>query len=1126
VPNVSNRDDSEYEVCSPDINDTDTEDDDDDSEHEGYAAERTRDHQLVRTTRKEVMDGVYVPRKAFGRRNEVALPERERERAETKRPPPNERGGTEARKYEPLVTNRGQRPGADNDAPRNPIPQNDRPTTPPTKGLEEGPDRRDPKWGRWRDGGADERSATKNIDDQKDRTYRPKAPTPPANAPLGARTTRAPDARAPDVEMKDDTRGEDGGGKKGSKEEYVPNRKYKFEARQEPESREPSRNQISSRRTELSLQITPRDVLKKILSTQISLTAGEILGTSRELSIALADQIRVKNVASVSASTNHTCANHSSLLRVPVKVGNYTYNAIIDSGSEVNLIKRRVWENDLKVPMDVSASMTLHDANGGTSTLKGIIPDLELKIGGLITTSNYWVTTTCPLDILLGRPWQRQNLVSIDERTDGTYLRFNRVNGDRVMEILVMPHEDSARKGNHATASRNSLLGIAVVEPTLPPSSHHESQLQISSHTPMNVGNFIPLVEFKRRGIGHEYTKIAMPEPSDMLKRAYFQVFQPEPNLIDYGTAPIGLDNSRLGPIASPVHQAIGNHMSPYLLLNSAQSHTLPPSIKNVFRNFKTTYVVHATLPEINSDRATWEVTLPTVRLPDDARKITSPLPYTLYHRLGIPGDPYLPLYQVHVERYNRAHLQLPLPSLTTRFANGVDTSSNLSLLADVCTLRRHLARIQEERSAAERDEDRTRKVPPPSPLSSPPLTLPPPYKSATPSFSFLAPDGLGGRLVDKTTYVPTPSPSLISSSTTLIPEDDLTDTDADAEDADDECSSLSSYSSERSSYPPPFSNPTTYADTIGRKDDYNLAYNTVFNPIEARKTSTERFTAIPFMDGVFDGTGHNVLTEPPPTTGFIPATESNSDYTPPPFSGVFPPQYLEPANFYATCLYNNHRRYLEDSTGQSSTTELLTRFPAPVYFGRTSAYELHVYRGSTNYRLTLPVLRQLRGDALTLIHAIHALLTPHQAAECLEEDIQVLFVDGNTCAEVHLNRGHFFQQRAPSANPLFSIEETGFMRTACGYLRYYGETELARVIDLILQLPLPDEDLVASLLAWHQLDAEFAPSRTKYDDDNTSTYRLARHLKTKQDAFYHKYGSAEILPPPCVPRSLLQLTN
>ena len=60
--------------------------------------------------------------------------------------------------------------------------------------------------------------------------------------------------------------------------------------------------------------------------------------------------------------------------------------------------------------------MTLQNGNGGTSTLKEIIPNLELKTGELITTSNYWVTTTCPLDILPGQPWQCQNLVSTNEK--------------------------------------------------------------------------------------------------------------------------------------------------------------------------------------------------------------------------------------------------------------------------------------------------------------------------------------------------------------------------------------------------------------------------------------------------------------------------------------------------------------------------------------------------------------------------------------------------------------------------------------------------------------------------------------------------------------------------------------
>ena len=111
-----------------------------------------------------------------------------------------------------------------------------------------------------------------------------------------------------------------------------------------------------------------------------------------------------------------------------------------------------------------------------------------------------------------------------------------------------------------------------------------------------------------------------------------------------------------------------------------------------------------------------------------------------------------------------------------------------------------------------------------------------------------------------------------------------------------------------------------------------------------------------------------------------------------------------------------------------------------------------------------------------------------------------------------------------PTANPLFSIEETGFVRSACGLLRYYGETELARVVDLILQLPLPDEDLIASLLCWNGLDAEFAPLKTPYDSHKT-TYHLARHLKNKQDGFYHKYGDADMVPLPYVPRSLFQIT-
>ena len=157
---------------------------------------------------------------------------------------------------------------------------------------------------------------------------------------------------------------------------------------------------------------------------QISVTAREMIAASPSISKALAEMIRVRNVPStnVVSQSHHTsgCQHRTSLLEVPITLGNTTYTAVVDSGSEVNVIRKDVWKNDVKVPMDPNASMTLCDANGGNSRLLGMIPDLEMKIGGLSTTGDFWVSSEIPPDILLGRPWQQQNMVSIDERLDGT----------------------------------------------------------------------------------------------------------------------------------------------------------------------------------------------------------------------------------------------------------------------------------------------------------------------------------------------------------------------------------------------------------------------------------------------------------------------------------------------------------------------------------------------------------------------------------------------------------------------------------------------------------------------------------------------------------------------------------
>ena len=79
---------------------------------------------------------------------------------------------------------------------------------------------------------------------------------------------------------------------------------------------------------------------------------------------------------------------------------------MFDLGSEVNIIRKNMWKNIVKVPIEPNVSMMLYDANGSNNWLLGMISNLEMKIGGLSTMGDLWVSSEIPLDILLGCFWQ------------------------------------------------------------------------------------------------------------------------------------------------------------------------------------------------------------------------------------------------------------------------------------------------------------------------------------------------------------------------------------------------------------------------------------------------------------------------------------------------------------------------------------------------------------------------------------------------------------------------------------------------------------------------------------------------------------------------------------------------
>ena len=92
------------------------------------------------------------------------------------------------------------------------------------------------------------------------------------------------------------------------------------------------------------------------------------------------------------------------------------------------------------MPIDLTRPITMNDANGGEGVLRGFLGEVKLRCGTVITACDLHVGEQVPFDLLLGRPWQCGNYVSIIERRSGTYLEFRDVETDLCQfEVRVSP---------------------------------------------------------------------------------------------------------------------------------------------------------------------------------------------------------------------------------------------------------------------------------------------------------------------------------------------------------------------------------------------------------------------------------------------------------------------------------------------------------------------------------------------------------------------------------------------------------------------------------------------------------------------------------------------------------------
>lgn len=198
------------------------------------------------------------------------------------------------------------------------------------------------------------------------------------------------------------------------------------------------------RRSAVSAHVDPMNIMNQLLNTRVSLAVGEVLGVSRELSGMLSDSIKLKSGKSPAVpavlAASFRPKTRGLLIKIQIECNGMPIEAIIDTGSQLNIVSEAICKSKVKRPVDHSSTVNMNDANGGERTLQGLVKNVPLNCGGVHTEVNLYVGEHVPFQMLLGRPWQRGNFVSIDERKDGTYLLFkDPATLENRHEILVTP---------------------------------------------------------------------------------------------------------------------------------------------------------------------------------------------------------------------------------------------------------------------------------------------------------------------------------------------------------------------------------------------------------------------------------------------------------------------------------------------------------------------------------------------------------------------------------------------------------------------------------------------------------------------------------------------------------------
>ena len=208
-------------------------------------------------------------------------------------------------------------------------------------------------------------------------------------------------------------------------------------------------------------QLNMDKLVTNVLSTPLTLTLSELLGDSPQCPKQVSEYLRITRPKTY--ATEHEPAKvyrlknlgkpgfDDRLIQLQVKFANgLTADAVVDPGSQMDVLSKDLC-TALQLPIDPLAQASMEDAGLGRTDMYGLCHDVELTTGNLKSTTDLWVGPS-GVPLLLGRPWQRKNRISIEERASGTWLSRRNDLGIKTWEICALPIKrlvDLTNTSNH-----------------------------------------------------------------------------------------------------------------------------------------------------------------------------------------------------------------------------------------------------------------------------------------------------------------------------------------------------------------------------------------------------------------------------------------------------------------------------------------------------------------------------------------------------------------------------------------------------------------------------------------------------------------------------------------------------